>query len=47
MKQKITFLLAILMSFMMQFSFAQERTVSGTVTSVGDGIPIPGVNVIV
>ncbi|MCK5400555.1 MAG: SusC/RagA family TonB-linked outer membrane protein, partial [Flavobacteriaceae bacterium] len=32
---------------MVQISFAQERTVSGTVTSVGDGIPIPGVNVIV
>jgi TonB-linked SusC/RagA family outer membrane protein len=28
-------------------SFAQERTVSGTVTSTEDGSPLPGVNVIV
>lgn len=31
----------------MQFSFAQEKTVTGTVTSVSDGFPLPGVNVIV
>ena len=35
------------MAFVMQFSFAQEKTVTGTVTSANDGLPIPGVNVIV
>jgi hypothetical protein len=27
--------------------YAQERTVSGTVSSEGDGLPLPGVNVAV
>jgi len=31
----------------MQFSFAQERAITGTVTSESDGLPLPGVNVIV
>ena len=35
------------MAFVMQFSYAQEKTVTGTVTSVVDGLPLPGVNVIV
>ncbi len=35
------------MAFVMQFSFAQERTITGNVTSVSDGLPLPGVNVIV
>lgn len=35
------------MAFVMQFSFAQEKTVTGTVTSAVDGLPLPGVNVIV
>lgn len=35
------------MAFVMQFSFAQEKTVTGTVTSTVDGLPLPGVNVIV
>lgn len=26
-------------------AFAQQRTITGTVTSKGDGLPIPGVNV--
>ncbi|WP_353780178.1 SusC/RagA family TonB-linked outer membrane protein [Winogradskyella sp. 3972H.M.0a.05] len=47
MKLKLTWLLTLCMAFMMQFSFAQEKTVSGTVTSEADGLPLPGVNVIV
>ncbi len=35
------------MAFVMQFSFAQEKTITGTVTSSADGLPLPGVNVIV
>ena len=47
MKLKLTWLLTLCMAFVMQFSFAQEKTVSGTVTSSADGLPLPGVNVIV
>ena len=35
------------MAFVMQFSFAQEKTITGTITSVAEGLPLPGVNVIV
>lgn len=35
------------MAFVMQFSFAQEKSITGTVTSATDGLPLPGVNVIV
>ncbi len=35
------------MALMIQISFAQEKSVSGTVTSATDGSPLPGVNVIV
>tara|TARA_R100001369_G_scaffold90177_1_gene128827 strand:+ start:27441 stop:30659 length:3219 start_codon:yes stop_codon:yes gene_type:complete len=31
----------------MQFSFAQEKTVTGTVTTGSDGLPLPGASVIV
>jgi len=37
-----TFFLVVLSSV-----FAQERTITGKVTSAGDGLPLPGVNVIV
>ena len=47
MKLKLTWLLTLCMALVMQFSFAQEKTVSGTVTSASDGLPLPGVNVIV
>ncbi|WP_228852407.1 SusC/RagA family TonB-linked outer membrane protein [Aegicerativicinus sediminis] len=46
MKFKIT-LLASLMMLVMQFSFAQERTITGTVSGASDGIPLIGVNVLV
>lgn len=35
------------MAFVVQFSFAQEKTVSGNVVSADDLLPLPGVNVIV
>lgn len=35
------------MAFMIQISFAQEKSVSGTITAATDGLPLPGVNVIV
>lgn len=45
MRLKITSVILILMSFS-QYSFAQERTVSGTITSE-EGVQLPGVNIIV
>lgn len=46
MKTKLRVLLTLLTALMMQISFAQQRTVSGTVKDDG-GFPIPGVNVVV
>jgi len=40
-------LISSLLVFYSMFSFAQERTVTGTVTSANEDEPIPGVNVIV
>ena len=47
MKLKLTWLLTLFMAFVMQFSFAQEKTVTGTVSTASDGLPLPGANVIV
>jgi len=47
MKLKLTWLMTLCMAFSLHFSFAQERDVTGTVTSKSDGLPLPGVNVIV
>jgi TonB-linked SusC/RagA family outer membrane protein len=47
MKLKLTWLLTLFMAFVMQFSFAQEKAVTGTVTTADDGLPLPGANVIV
>ncbi|MDT0559095.1 SusC/RagA family TonB-linked outer membrane protein [Ichthyenterobacterium sp. W332] len=47
MKLKLTWLLTLFMAFVMQFSFAQEKTITGTVTTADDGLPLPGANVIV
>ncbi len=47
MKFKLTMLLTLFMAFVMQFSFAQEKTVTGTVTTAEDGLPLPGATVIV
>lgn len=46
MKLKLTWL-TLLLAFVVQFSFAQEKTVSGNVVSAEDLLPLPGVNVIV
>lgn len=46
MKTKLHVLLTLLSVLMMQISFAQERTVSGTVTDE-TGFPIPGVTILV
>ena len=47
MKLKLTWLMTLFMAFVMQFSYAQEKTITGTVTSASDGLSLPGVNVIV
>jgi TonB-linked SusC/RagA family outer membrane protein len=46
MKTRLHVLLTLLCTLVMQISFAQERTVSGTVTD-GTGLPVPGVNVVI
>ena len=43
---KMTFLCSLLF-FVANISFGQEKTVTGTVTSQANGMPIPGVNVLV
>ncbi|OUS00521.1 SusC/RagA family TonB-linked outer membrane protein [Flavobacteriales bacterium 33_180_T64] len=47
MKLKLTWLMTLFMAFVMQLSFAQEKTVTGTVTTADDGLPLPGASVIV
>jgi TonB-dependent SusC/RagA subfamily outer membrane receptor len=47
MKKSLTLLLTFCIALFVQFSYAQEKTITGTVTSVEDGLPLPGVNVIV
>jgi len=46
MKLKFNGLLVLLVVLITQITFAQDRTVNGTVTD-GSGLPIPGVNVLV
>ncbi len=43
---RMTFLISFLF-FAVQTSFAQEKEVRGTVTSKADGLPLPGVNVLI
>ncbi|SNR64499.1 SusC/RagA family TonB-linked outer membrane protein [Lutibacter flavus] len=45
MKTKLNGILTLILALLVQISFAQEKTISGTVTD--DGGPLPGVNVIV
>ncbi|MEM6516731.1 MAG: SusC/RagA family TonB-linked outer membrane protein [Bacteroidota bacterium] len=47
MKLKLTWLMTLCMALVMNLSFAQEKTVTGTVTSGSDGLPLPGVTVLV
>lgn len=46
MRSKFKWIFTLLLALSMQFSFAQEKTISGIVTSKSDGMPIPGANVI-
>ncbi len=45
MRSKFKWIFTLLLAFSMQFSFAQEKTVSGTVS--GDGTSLPGAAVVV
>ncbi len=44
--KKIITVLVLVMTASLGYVFAQERTITGTVTAADDGSPIPGVNVI-
>jgi TonB-linked SusC/RagA family outer membrane protein len=46
MKSKFTWIFTLLLAFFIQFSFAQERTITGVVTG-SDNLPIPSVTVMV
>jgi TonB-linked SusC/RagA family outer membrane protein len=46
MKTKFSGILTLLLAFVVQLTFAQEKTISGNITDEG-GLPLPGVNVIV
>lgn len=45
MRSKFKWIFTLLLAFSMQFSFAQEKTISGTVTE--SGLPLPGATVLV
>src|SRR5690606_32687128 len=46
MKTKLNGILTLFLALIVQLSFAQEKTISGTVTDQ-DGLPLPGVNILV
>lgn len=46
MKTNLTRILTLLLGFSVQLTFAQERTITGTVTNE-DGLPLPGVNIVI
>ena len=46
MKTKFSRFLTLLLAFVVQLTFAQEKTISGTISD-NSGIPLPGVNIIV
>ncbi|MEO1030915.1 MAG: SusC/RagA family TonB-linked outer membrane protein [Bacteroidota bacterium] len=46
MKTKSRGIMALILALGMQLCFAQERTITGTVTSASDNIPLPGVNIL-
>jgi len=48
MKHNLRMILLVSILFCtVQITFAQEKQISGTVTSKADGLPLPGVNIIV
>ena len=46
MRTKFNGILTLLLAFVVHISFAQEKTISGTVSDQ-DGLPLPGVNIVV
>jgi hypothetical protein len=46
MRTKFSGILTLLLAFVVQLTFAQERTISGTVAD-DQNLPLPGVNIIV
>lgn len=46
MRTKFSGFLTLLLALVVQFSFAQQKTISGNVTDQ-DGLPLPGVNIVV
>ncbi len=46
MKTKLNGILTLFLALVVQLAFAQEKTISGTVTDQ-DGLPLPGVNILV
>ncbi|MBC2839614.1 SusC/RagA family TonB-linked outer membrane protein [Robiginitalea sp. SC105] len=46
MRTKLNGILTLFMALVVQISFAQEKTISGTVSDA-DGLPLPGVNILV
>ena len=46
MKTKFSGILTLLLAFVVQLTFAQEKTISGTVSD-GSGLPLPGATVLV
>ena len=46
MRTKFSGILTLLLAFVVQLTFAQEKTISGTVSD-NTGLPLPGVNIIV
>ncbi|MDI1257292.1 MAG: TonB-dependent receptor [Flavobacterium sp.] len=47
MKSKFTWILTLCLAFFIQFSYAQEKTITGTVVSKTDQSPLPGVSILV
>lgn len=46
MRTSLNGILTLLLAFVVHLSFAQDKTISGTVTDA-DGLPLPGVNIVV
>ena len=46
MRTKLNGILTLLLAFVVHLTFAQDKTISGTVTD-SDGLPLPGVNIVV
>jgi len=46
MRTKLNGMLTLLLAFVVHLSFAQDKTITGTVTDQ-DGLPLPGVNIVV